>query len=230
MAGPVLDDRVGDDLLGQGQVGLEEGRGDGLGVPDVVEPERGVVRVDGVPLSFSPDGSRMVLIRRVDGGTDVRVTAMADPNEPSPWLRVPSFVRGAPWSPDGARVVLTGGASQLVGVRETAARVLGRQVRLGRPHPVRGLPETFHAPAFATTLGLLAWGGGDGRPVLDLDYAEDSVAETDSNFVITGSGGIVEVQGTAEGKPFSEEEFLHLLRLAKAGVAQLVDLQKKAVA
>jgi ribonuclease PH len=69
-----------------------------------------------------------------------------------------------------------------------------------------------------------------GTPVLDLDYAEDSVAETDSNFVITGSGGIVEVQGTAEGKPFSEEEFLNLLRLAKAGVAQLVDLQKKTVA
>lgn len=69
-----------------------------------------------------------------------------------------------------------------------------------------------------------------GQPVLDLDYAEDSAAETDANFVITGSGGIVEVQGTAEGKPFSEEEFLSLLRLAKAGVAQLVDLQKKAVA
>jgi ribonuclease PH len=69
-----------------------------------------------------------------------------------------------------------------------------------------------------------------GQPVLDLDYAEDSAAETDANFVITGSGGIVEVQGTAEGKPFSEEEFLSLLRLAKAGVTQLVDLQKKAVA
>ena len=69
-----------------------------------------------------------------------------------------------------------------------------------------------------------------GQPVLDLDYAEDSAAETDANFVITGSGGIVEVQGTAEGKPFSEEEFLSLLRLAKAGVAQLVELQKKALA
>jgi len=69
-----------------------------------------------------------------------------------------------------------------------------------------------------------------GKPVLDLDYAEDSTAETDANFVITGSGGIVEVQGTAEGKPFSEEEFLSLLRLAKDGVAQLVDLQKKTVA
>src|SRR5829696_4551293 len=68
------------------------------------------------------------------------------------------------------------------------------------------------------------------QPVIDLDYLEDSAAETDANFVITGSGGIVEIQGTAEGKPFSEEEFLSLLHLAKAGVVQLVDLQKKAVA
>jgi ribonuclease PH len=69
-----------------------------------------------------------------------------------------------------------------------------------------------------------------GVPVLDLDYAEDSAAETDVNFVITGSGGIVEVQGTAEGKPFSENELLELLRLAKNGVTQLVELQKAAVA
>lgn len=68
----------------------------------------------------------------------------------------------------GRRVVLTGGASQLVGARELAARVLDRQVRLGRPHPVRGLPETASGPAFAATLGLLAWGAGEGRPLLDI--------------------------------------------------------------
>ncbi len=68
----------------------------------------------------------------------------------------------------GRRVVLTGGASQLVGVRELAGRVLERQVRLGRPHPVRGLPETASGPAFAAPLGLLAWGAGDGRPLLEL--------------------------------------------------------------
>src|ERR671915_97704 len=67
-----------------------------------------------------------------------------------------------------------------------------------------------------------------GTPVLDLDYAEDSSAETDANFVITGSGGLVEVQGTAEGKPFSEDEFLALLRLAKSGVTRLIELQKMA--
>ncbi len=69
-----------------------------------------------------------------------------------------------------------------------------------------------------------------GVPVLDLDYAEDSGAETDANFVITGSGGLVEVQGTAEGKPFSEDELLALLRLAKGGTERLVALQKQALA
>jgi ribonuclease PH len=65
--------------------------------------------------------------------------------------------------------------------------------------------------------------------VLDLDYAEDSQAETDANFVMTGSGHIVEVQGTAEKDPFSEEQLLALLALARKGVAKLVDLQKIAV-
>jgi ribonuclease PH len=69
----------------------------------------------------------------------------------------------------------------------------------------------------------------EGKPVLDLDYVEDSSAGTDSNFVMTGSGGIVEVQGTAEGAPFSESEFLELMSLAKTGIARLVELQKLAV-
>ncbi|SFL84605.1 ribonuclease PH [Methylorubrum salsuginis] len=69
-----------------------------------------------------------------------------------------------------------------------------------------------------------------GQPVLDLDYAEDSAAETDANFVLTGKGGIVEVQGTAEGEPFSEAQFIELLGLAKAGIAQLVELQRKVIA
>ncbi len=68
-----------------------------------------------------------------------------------------------------------------------------------------------------------------GTPVLDLDYAEDSDAETDANFVLTGSGRIVEVQGTAEKTPFTEEEFLALMALARKGVDKLVDLQKMAV-
>ena len=65
------------------------------------------------------------------------------------------------------------------------------------------------------------------QAVLDLDYAEDSAAQTDANFVITGSGGLVEVQGTAEGAPFSEEMLLRLLRLARIGTAEIFALQKK---
>jgi ribonuclease PH len=68
-----------------------------------------------------------------------------------------------------------------------------------------------------------------GTPVLDLDYAEDSGAETDANFVMTGNGHLVEVQGTAEKIPFTEQQFLDLLALAKRGLMKLVDLQKMAV-
>ena len=69
-----------------------------------------------------------------------------------------------------------------------------------------------------------------GETVLDLDYAEDSAAETDANFVITGSGGLVEVQGSAEGAPFSEAQLLAMLGLARRGVGDLVKLQKAALA
>jgi ribonuclease PH len=68
-----------------------------------------------------------------------------------------------------------------------------------------------------------------GTPVLDLDYDEDSTAETDANFVLTGAGGLVEIQGTAEGAPFSEDELAHLLRLARKGIGELVELQRQAV-
>jgi ribonuclease PH len=68
-----------------------------------------------------------------------------------------------------------------------------------------------------------------GVPVLDLDYAEDVEAHTDANFVFTGSGGIVEIQGTAEGSPFSEAELAALMGLAKTGIARLVELQKLAI-
>ena len=65
--------------------------------------------------------------------------------------------------------------------------------------------------------------------VLDLDYAEDSEADTDANFVLSGSGKIVEIQATAERDPFSEEQFMALLALARKGCDKLVNLQKMAV-
>ena len=68
----------------------------------------------------------------------------------------------------------------------------------------------------------------NGTPVLDLDYAEDSNAETDANFVMSGEGGIIEIQGTAEKSPFSEDEFQALMALAKKGIGELVELQKQA--
>lgn len=66
-----------------------------------------------------------------------------------------------------------------------------------------------------------------GTPVLDLDYDEDSAAETDANFVMTGKGGIVEIQGTAEDEAFSREELNQMMDLATAGIADLVKLQNE---
>ena len=69
----------------------------------------------------------------------------------------------------------------------------------------------------------------NGTPVSDLDYAEDSTADTDANFVMTGSGGIVEIQGTAEGDPFTETQFNDLMGLAKTSIRDLVEMQKQVV-
>ncbi len=66
-----------------------------------------------------------------------------------------------------------------------------------------------------------------GEAVLDLDYAEDSEADTDANFVLTGGGGIVEIQGTAEGEPFSEAQFEEMMTLAKLGIQRLTALQRE---
>jgi ribonuclease PH len=78
-------------------------------------------------------------------------------------------------------------------------------------------------------IAAISCGVYSGVAVLYLDYAEDSQADTDANFVLTGSGNIVEVQATAEKTPFSEEQFSALLALARKGVTKLVDLQKMAV-
>jgi len=69
-----------------------------------------------------------------------------------------------------------------------------------------------------------------GEAMLDLDYSEDSTAETDANFVLTGAGGLVEIQGTAEGAPFSEDQLAQLLRLARKGIGELVEVQKQVLA
>jgi ribonuclease PH len=76
------------------------------------------------------------------------------------------------------------------------------------------------------TVAAISCGICDGTPVLDLDYPEDSKAGADANFVLTGSGKLIEIQGTAEEAPFSEEQFLELLQLAKQGAAELTEMQK----
>lgn len=87
-----------------------------------------------------------------------------------------------------------------------------------------------NAPVLRDHIAAVSCGVYKGTAMLDLDYAEDSEADTDANFVMTGNGNIVEVQATAEKDPFSEEQLLTLLALARKGIGKLVDLQKMAVA
>src|SRR4030088_1334141 len=89
--------------------------------------------------------------------------------------------------------------------------------------------KMIKADPLRDNVAAISCGICSGTPVLDLDYAEDSGADTDANFVMTGAGTIIEVQGTAEKTPFSEEQLLALLGLARKGVGKLVDLQKMAV-
>lgn len=78
-------------------------------------------------------------------------------------------------------------------------------------------------------VAAISCGIWNGTPVLDLDYDEDSKAETDGNFVLTGAGGVVEVQATAEGAPFSEAELAALMGLARKGTGELFAKQREAI-
>ena len=90
----------------------------------------------------------------------------------------------------------------------------------------RGLIKTLPVKDFVAAVSV---GVYEGAPVLDLDYAEDSNCDTDMNVVMTGAGGFVEVQGTAEGAAFSRRELDDLLGLAEKGIGELVSLQKKSL-
>ena len=111
----------------------------------------------------------------------------------------------------GTRTAAITGA--FLAMRDCLAWMAGRSI-------LKDIPIKDHVAA-------VSCGVHQGETVLDLDYAEDSTAETDANFVITGSGGLVEVQGSAEGAPFSEAQLLAMLGLARRGVADLVKLQKQ---
>ena len=84
-------------------------------------------------------------------------------------------------------------------------------------------------PVLKDHVAAVSCGIVKGEAMLDLDYSEDSTAETDANFVLTGTGGLVEIQGTAEGAPFTEEQLAQLLGLARKGIVELVELQKQAL-
>jgi ribonuclease PH len=88
----------------------------------------------------------------------------------------------------------------------------------------RGIANPLHGQIAAISVGIV-----DGRPVLDLDYNEDSTAETDMNVVMNAGGGFIEVQGTAEGHPLRREELDQLLALAERGTQQLFELQRQAL-
>ena len=83
----------------------------------------------------------------------------------------------------------------------------------------------LHGQVAAISVGIY-----DGTPVLDLDYAEDSEAETDMNIVMNDAGRFIEVQGTAEGHAFSEDEFASMIALAKSGIQEIVVAQREAIA
>ncbi len=78
-----------------------------------------------------------------------------------------------------------------------------------------------------TSIAAVSCGIYRGNPVLDLDYPEDSEADTDANFVMTGEGNFVEIQGTAEQEPFSKEQLLQLMDLAQKGIGELSDIQQQ---
>jgi len=117
---------------------------------------------------------------------------------------------------------------QADGGTRTAA-ITGGFVALGQCVAFMKKTGLVTVPVIKDHVAAVSCGIVKGEAVLDLDYDEDSTAETDANFVLTGAGGLVEIQGTAEGAPFTEEQLGALLKLARKGIGELVELQKKAL-
>jgi ribonuclease PH len=109
------------------------------------------------------------------------------------------------------------------------ASITGGYVALGLA--CRHLLKTgkLAADPLIDSVAAVSCGLYNGTAVLDLDYAEDASAQADANFVLTGKGGIVEIQGTAEQAPFSEAQFQELLKLARHGIARLGEIQQRAL-
>lgn len=106
------------------------------------------------------------------------------------------------------------------------ASISGGYVALALAFKKMGLKQS----PLTDSIAAISCGILDGGAILDLEYVEDSAADADANFVLTGKGNIVEIQATAEGKVFKQEQFDHLLLLARKGIAELTELQKAAIA
>ena len=118
---------------------------------------------------------------------------------------------------------------QADGGTRTAA-ITGAWVALAKACAYLVEEKVIKANPITGQVAAISCGVFTGTPVLDLDYAEDSSAEVDANFILSGDGRMIEVQATGEQRPFSDEEFAELIRLAKAGCGRLFEMQQKAVA
>jgi ribonuclease PH len=127
------------------------------------------------------------------------------------------------------QIVIDCDVLQADGGTRTAA-ITGGYVALAQCAHLMQKTGLLKTPLLKDHVAAVSCGIVKGETLLDLNYEEDSTAETDANFVLTGSGGLVEIQGTAEGAPFSEEQLTALLRLARKGIGELVELQKQAIA
>jgi ribonuclease PH len=117
---------------------------------------------------------------------------------------------------------------QADGGTRTAA-ITGAWVALARACAYLVAEKELKANPIVGQVAAISCGVHEGAAVLDLDYAEDSSAEVDSNFVLAGDGRLIEIQATGEKRPFSEDEFAEMTRLAKLGCELLFAAQRKAV-
>ncbi|MCE9524125.1 MAG: ribonuclease PH [Alphaproteobacteria bacterium] len=126
------------------------------------------------------------------------------------------------------QIVIDCDVIQADGGTRTAA-ITGAFVALHKCFEMMKRDQLIKAIPLKDHVAAISCGIHNGNSVLDLDYDEDSSAGTDANFVMTGAGALVEIQGTAEGEPFSEAAFLELMALARAGILNLVELQREAI-
>lgn len=117
---------------------------------------------------------------------------------------------------------------QADGGTRTAA-ITGAWVALAKACAYLVEEQVIKANPITGQVAAISCGVFDGTPVLDLDYAEDSNAEADANFVLSGDNRIIELQATGEQRPFSDDEFAELMRLAKLGCGRLFELQRAAI-